>query len=191
VGRSLPYRNALLIGALMSAAAIPAFAEGTTALIYGDGFSYQVTSPAGWVLDTESGAADGLKPVFYPTGRTWANAPAVIYVHSIEREHDAKLDAVIASETDNFRHVAGGHPMVRVAPAVELESGAQVPIRLFSGDRFGNHEAVAYLDGPNVVGLVVLAAHQQADFNAALPAFRALVKSWRLVKSEATEAVAP
>ena len=191
MGRSLPYRNALFIGALMCAAAIPAFAEGTTALIYGDGFSYQVTSPVGWVLDTESGAADGLKPVFYPAGRTWANAPAVIYVHSIEREHDAKLDAVIASEADNFRHVAGGHPLVRVAPAVELESGAQVPIRLFSGDRFGNHEAVAYLDGPDVVGLVVLAAHQQSDFNAALPAFRALVRSWRLVTAEEKQAVNP
>jgi len=191
VGRSLPFRTALLIGALIPAAAIPAFAEGTTAIIYGDGFAYQVTSPAGWVLDTESGAADGLKPVFYPQGRTWANAPAVIYVHSMEREPDAKLDEVIASETENFKHEAGGHPLVRVAPAVELESGAHVPVRLFSGDRFGNHEAVAYVDAPNTVGLVVLTAHQQSDFDAALPAFRALVRSWRVTAPEQKAAVSP
>jgi len=164
VGRSLPFRTALLIGALIPAAAIPAFAEGTTAIIYGDGFAYQVTSPAGWVLDTESGAADGLKPVFYPQGRTWANAPAVIYVHSMEREPDAKLDEVIASETENFKHEAGGHPLVRVAPAVELESGAHVP---------------------------VLTAHQQSDFDAALPAFRALVRSWRVTAPEQKAAVSP
>ena len=161
--------------------------DGATGLVYGDGFSYQVTAPAGWVLDTEAGVADGLSAVFYPAGRTWTNAEAVMYVHSMERPAGATLEQVIAGEAASFMHASGGHPAVRAVGAVALESGIHAPVRLFSGDRYGNHEAIAYVETPTVIGLVVLSAHQQPAFDAALPAFRALVRSWQYAGSGGPE----
>jgi hypothetical protein len=150
-------------------------------LIYGEGFSFLVAPPEGWVLDNRAGVDQGLQAVFYPEGKSWKNSPAVMYVNTGQRTQGETLDQFIAGEIADFKKECGPNASVEPRPALALEAGATAPVRWFTGDRWGNREAVAYIDAPNVFVLIVLTARKQADFEAALPAFRSLVASWHFV----------
>jgi hypothetical protein len=54
----------------------------------------------------------------------------------------------------------------------------------FSGDQFRNTEAVAYIDSPKAVVMLVLTSRDNGGFENTYPAFVALVKSYRFFTSD-------
>ena len=150
-------------------------------LVYGERFSYLLAPPHGWVLDTDAGVSDGLVAVFYPEGQSWARASAVMYVSSSKHGENQTLVGYMAEEAQEYRVKAGEAARIREAPALALASRGSAPVRLFSGDPRGSHDAVAYLEAPGSFVLIALNARGASEFDAALPAFRALVGSWQLV----------
>ena len=166
---------------LLCAATARSETDRSPGLIYGDGYSFLVTPPPGWILDAHAGAEQGLSAVFYPEGATWAKATTVMYVNTADRPPGVKLDDFIATNARDFTRAAGPAARVSALPALAVASGTAVPVQSFSGDRKGNREAVAYIESPDVVVLVVLTSRKSTDFEAALPAFRSLVASWEHV----------
>lgn len=152
-----------------------------TGLVYGKDYAFAVTAPAGWVLDTESGIQQGLHAVFYPTGSSWKDGKAVMYVNAAARPDT--LEKFVEGDVANFRK---GSPRLKVTdeetPA--LEGKQRVVAKRFVEDQLGNYEAVAYVEESKVVVILVLSARTQAEFDAALPAFRKLVSSYRFVSDK-------
>jgi len=179
--RSIPRGALVLLTIIALGGPARAVGERAPGLVYGNGFTFLVSPPPGWVLDNRSGVGQGLYAVFYPHGQTWEKASAVMYVNSAERKAGMTLEGYIAKETGEFNRQVGGRVRVRALPSLAISSGAKVPVRTFSGDRWGNHEAVAYVESPGAFIVLALTARKQADFEAALPAFRTLVSSWRFV----------
>jgi hypothetical protein len=171
----------LILLLLLSARGAEAAISHDPGLVYGEGFSYLLAPPRGWVLDTDAGASDGLVAVFYPEGQSWARASAVMYVSSSKHGVDRTLAGYMAEEAQQYREKAGERARIREAPALTLASRGSAPVRLFSGDPRGSQDAVAYLEAPGSFVLIALNAHGPSEFDAALPAFRALVASWQLI----------
>ena len=54
-------------------------------------------------------------------------------------------------------------------------------VRFLTGDRWGNHESVAYLAEANVFVIFVLTSRSGAEYGESFPTFKALVKSYEFV----------
>lgn len=152
-----------------------------TGLVYGKDYAFAVTAPAGWFFDSESGIQQGLHAVFYPAGSSWKESQAVMYVNAAAKTDT--LEKFVEGDVANFRK---GSPRLKVtdeeSPAV---AGRQrVVAKRFVEDQLGNFEAVAYVEESKVVVMLVLSARTQDEFDAALPAFRKLVSSYRFISDK-------
>ena len=61
--------------------------------------------------------------------------------------------------------------------------GRKAILKEFSGDHFGNHEAVAYMDEKDVFVSVTLSAKTSQQYKAAISSFKSLVTSYQYVGS--------
>lgn len=151
---------------------------GGSGIVYGDDHAFVVGAPEGWVLDNAAGASRGLHAVFYPLGGSWAASPVVMYVNTANKEAEG-LTGPEGLMTIDLARLKAESPDVRVEDVAGLttEDGRAALVRRFSGDNHGNFEAVAYIDVPKVVIMVVLSSRSRSLFESSLPAFEKLVHS--------------
>lgn len=65
---------------------------GQSAILFGSNFSYSVSEPKGWVLDSQAGKSQDLSVVFYKRGQDWQNGDAVVYININSRRPDVSLE---------------------------------------------------------------------------------------------------
>jgi hypothetical protein len=151
--------------------------SGAAGIVYGEGHAFCVAAPHRWVLDNHSGADQGLHAVFYPVGSSWADAPAVMYATAANRRAGESLDEFIAGDLAEYKNKSPNAIMAAAAP-IETSDKKQAVIRHFTGDAWGNKEAVAYIQEDTVFVIITLTARTAASYESALPAFTELVKSY-------------
>jgi hypothetical protein len=77
-------------------------------IVYGPKAAFQITAPAGWVIDNKAGADDGLPCVLYLKGATWQTAEPLMYGKIASTEYDdheafaAKAIAEMKKERGGF-----------------------------------------------------------------------------------------
>ena len=170
---------ALLAG---SAFALPAQQGlGASGIIYGPDHMFSVTAPPGWVLDNQAGRGQGLYAVFYRAGESWRSGEAVMYVNTSK----SGVDSVMRQDSLRFMN---RYPGLRVTARAAIRTNDSVTalVRQFVGDSSGNVEAVAYVPAAAMTPMIVLTARTQQAFESALPAFVALVKSYRFISAHVT-----
>lgn len=157
--------------------------EDGTGIIYGPDHAFAVTAPSGWVLDNKSGVAQGLWAVFYPVGSSWKDSKVVMYINTASKSGDSTLDGLIADDLERQRKESPG---VHVTPGepIELQDGTKAKVNHWSGDRWGNHESVAYIEAPTVWVMVVLSSRDEKAYKAALPAFSSLTRTYKFLTSK-------
>jgi hypothetical protein len=155
-------------------------------LVYGASYALLVSAPQDWVLDTKSGSAEGLQAVFYPEGRSWQDAPAVLYVKAAPRTAKDDLEAFIARDLGRLQARSPDVTM-QPGPALETADRKKVEVRHFSADRWGDSQAIAYIREKTVVVMVVLAARTPRSYESALPAFAEVVQSYKLMDEDVHE----
>jgi hypothetical protein len=173
-----------ILALMLSTFLVPTFAliqERGTGLCYGKDHAYFLTAPSGWILDTESGASQGIFATFYPKGSDW-DGPVVMYSNAAGRE-GLSPEAAVNRDVQSLRDKS---PKLKVSDAEALETKDKKPVlvRYFTGDNHGNYEAAAYVMEKNIVANLVLTARNQAQFDSALPAFRNLVTSYRFLSDD-------
>jgi len=157
--------------------------EGNTGIMYGDDHAFFINEPEGWVLDNKSGASQGLYAVFYPRDESWREAVAVMYVNTAKREASKTFSRFIEDDIARFKQ---DNPNIRVdkAPTITTSDGRKAIVRYFTGDQWGNSEAVAYIEEETIFVLIVLTSQTKEAFESAKPAFRKLVKSYSFWTTE-------
>lgn len=154
---------------------------GSSGILYGKDHVYELTAPAGWVLDNRAGVGQGLHAVFYPEGEAWGQSRAAMYTSTGRLEPGQSLAAFIEHELEGFSAGAGGEVRVEVGSPIAAASGARAEVRHLSGDRWGNRESIAYLDSAPVVAMVVLTSRDPSAYRAARAAFEELASSYRFL----------
>ena len=144
-------------------------------LLYGPHYFYGLTSPTGWVLDNSAGVEQGLDAVFYQEGESWASATTIMYPQVWQKE-GKQLSEIVAEDIERYR---ASFPSLQVsdAPAIEREKGQEAAVKHFAGGARNQFEAIAYLDEPQVVIMVVYQAPTREAFEKAYPSFAELVRS--------------
>jgi hypothetical protein len=157
----------------------PALAQNTTGIIYGKNHAFSLTAPEGWILDNHSGAPQGLHAVFYEVGQTWKGAATVMYANtaSLELPEHNSLAQLINYDVENFKKNYSGI-VITDAPDIAIKDNVIAKVKHMSGDAFGNYEAIAYIDAGKTGIMIVFSSRTKETFDAALPAFDELVKSF-------------
>jgi hypothetical protein len=168
---------AVLVATTCAAAPAEEAKESIGGIVYGEDHAFVVDAPEGWVLDNKSGVGQGLYAVFYPKGESWENATAVMYVNTAKREESDTVATLIEYDTAQFKR---GNPDVSVEKAARITTSddKEAEVRYFTGDQWGNSEAVAYIEEETIFVLIVLTSRTKEAFESAKPAFGDLVKSY-------------
>jgi len=151
--------------------------ENGKGLAFGKNHSYLIQAPKGWMLDTESATGQGLFAVFYPKGSSWADGDSVMYTNA------AALDGRTAEEAmdkdaDGLRK---NSPDIKVTDGgtVATADGKTATIKYFTGDKYGNYEAAAYVPEKLVMVNIVLTARSKKAYEESLQPFKDLVASYQ------------
>lgn len=155
-------------------------------IVYGAGHAFFIQAPRGWVLDNTRGVDQGLHAVFYPEGQSWTGADVVMYVNTAAREDDQTLGDFIEWELARSRERSPGLVATPGTPVV-TEDGRPTTVRHLTGDRWENHEAIAYLDEEAVFVMFVLSAKSKTLYDRSYDAFESLIGSYDFI----TEHVVP
>jgi hypothetical protein len=156
--------------------------DNRTGLMYGPGHAYMFDAPEGWVLDNEIGRSRGLFAVFYPAGETWGDTEAFMYVNTVGPGEGDTASVAVAARNDSMKFVADNPGItITVGDPITLPDGRQAIVRYFTGDRFGNYEAAAYVPEKKITPIFILSSRTVNAFERALPAFRELVRSYKWV----------
>lgn len=158
-------------------------------IVYGADHAFSLKAPKGWVLDNESGVDQGVHAAFYPKGGTWAESTIIAYARARPKTEKIATadDAAKAVVADFHANGSPGYKAKRVK-TFKADSGREAVIYHFSGDEFGNSEAVAYFVEEKTVNFVVINSRDAKVFADSLEAFDALAKSYRFMGDEPLEA---
>jgi mannitol/fructose-specific phosphotransferase system IIA component len=150
---------------------------GAGVITYAQGGAFMVAAPPGWVTDRETGQKLGVCCVFYPAGSTWDDAETIMYTEIVEKnEQHANLKAFMAFDIEQFRM---NNPELIFEDGDSVHWGAKTAVvRFFHGINKGSSEAVAYIDEPKIIAVLVMSAKSQKALDNSLPLFRNFVRSY-------------
>jgi hypothetical protein len=154
-----------------------------TALVTGKGYRFLLDAPKGWVLDNQGGASRGLTTVFYPSGQSFKDAPAILYANVAPRTAGERLGDFVDREIARARQRSPGL-QVESHKDIQTKDGHAAVIRAVAGDVHGNREALAFVEEKEAFVILVLSARTKESFEASLPAFTALVRSYSTVGAD-------
>ena len=129
---------------LISLAANASITEGGRGMLFGADHAFAVTAKSGWVLDNQSGASQGLHMVFYPKGETWSDSVVIVYGRAIPTTEAASVKSQVEHTVNDFQKSGSPNYSSEVQTPLALSNGQKAELYLFSGDQWGNYEAVAY-----------------------------------------------
>jgi hypothetical protein len=159
---------------------LTAFADTQRYAVVGNEVIFALAEPSGWKMDTNSEKNNNLPVVFYPSDQTWENAPAVIYANSAIVDCNISLEKFISNELTDLK---SNNPKIIIKDGgIMTVDGKKVIIKLYTGDKYGNSEAVAYIDNKDGAYIsITLTSRTHELFDKDLPAFKELVSSYQLV----------
>ena len=165
--------------ALSLAPASALITESGGGIIYGETYAFNLNAPKGWMFDNESGVQQGLYCVLYPKGSTWQDSPVIAYARARERTATVQTaDDAAKAAVDDFH--ARGNPKYegKRVKTIKTKNGVEGVVYHFSGDRFGNYEAMVYFVEAKTINVVVLNSRNRQAFEDALPAFDEIAQSY-------------
>jgi hypothetical protein len=164
--------------------AADASANGSCGLVYGKGHAFFVCAPKGWVLDNGILNDDGIYAAFYPESSSWAKAKeegTVMYVNTAKKgksnEDVASLMKSDAADTKANAPKAEIHE----AEALKTKKDAAARVQQFTPGSYDRFEAVAYIDSPEVIVMIVMTSKDSKTFKRDYPAFKELVGSYEFM----------
>lgn len=149
--------------------------EPECAIVYGSKWAFLFATPNGWSVVCPVNDPSGINVALWPGGTSWENAPGVMYV-TVSHKGDFSLAQFAADDLARFRKQS---PKLRVhvAQPILRRDKTQALVRELTGDEYGNHEVVAYVDAKTVYLTVVLTSRMVKEYVRFRPVFREFVSS--------------
>lgn len=155
-----------------------AFAQETFkgGIVYGPKAAFKIDAPAGWVLDNQAGADQGLPCVLYPKDSSWADAKTVIYAKIASTEYE-DVDKFVAMAIKEMKKTHG-------TPKEKIESGKTGDGKRFfineypASKTYSQWERIAYVQLPKAVAYIVLSSRDEANYRKDSRALSEVLKTF-------------
>ncbi len=149
--------------------------------VRGEGYSFFLDAPAGWVLDKSMASDAEADAVLYPQGTTYQNAPSVLYVSvAVKGDGFKDLKDLLGQDEDSARQQ---NPKFHVQNGVVLQTRLKksASLYLFLGFKDGTAQAVAYVEEADVVVAFTLSSSNEQILREDLPALQETVDSYEFI----------
>jgi hypothetical protein len=169
-------KNRLLsIFALIVFSITPSIASANCNLLYGDYWAFVFSTPANWSSLCRAEKKYGMALAIWPTGSSFEQAPAVMYV-SVNQKEGKSLTEFNKWSLETFRKAK---PQIVFKP-LTFEAKSKLNAMHFSatGGPEGNFDRIAYIEGPSAYFMMILSAQSAEALDSALPAYRELFESF-------------
>jgi hypothetical protein len=169
-----------------TASSSPLTEEGNCGIVYGEGHAFRVCAPKGWVLDNTILNEEGIYAVFYPKGRTWSEAKdnrTFMYINTARKgaEHPTAA-ALMKTDAEDTRQKA---PAAAISEQQRIHTkNGDARVQTFQHGEFDRFEAVAYLDSPKIIVMIVTTSKDAQSFGRDYSAFEELVKSYEFLSTD-------
>ncbi|KAF0205774.1 MAG: hypothetical protein FD173_719 [Gallionellaceae bacterium] len=151
-----------------------------TAHGYGSDHVFSLKAPTGWIVDTESGAQSRIGLVFYPVGKAWGNSETRMYAQAVPKSANIQTIDQLVKFTLSDLHTHGSpNSKAKSVASHQLSDDRIAKVVFYSGDQWGNFEAVGYIDEQDAINIFVLNARNRDAFDAALPVFYEILESYK------------
>jgi len=156
-----------------------AIQEGGRGLLFGDNHAFSVKAKSGWVLDNQSGVSQGLHMVFYPKNSSWAKSKVIIYGRSVSTSIVPTINDQVKKTIKEFVSNGSENFKATEKSIISLKNNIKARIYLYTGDKFGNYEAVAYVKEFDSINFIVFNARDKETFDNYLDDFYQIIDSYR------------
>jgi hypothetical protein len=165
---------------LLPSMALAEITEEGGGILFGDDHAFSFQAPPGWVLDSESGAKQGLHAVFYRVGQTWEQATTIAYARAATKDEVIRdIPSLVRFNVDRFHQSGSPNYEAKFVKTIPIPEGnRKAHIYYFEGDSWGNYEAAGYVEETKTINFVILSSKTKESFKAALPSFEALITSY-------------
>jgi len=168
--------KAILVSLLVAFASQLPAAEVAYAIVHGPKAAFNISAPAGWVIDNEAGASDGLPCVLFQKGKSWSSADPLMYAKIASASHENAEDfakkAISESKKDR------GDFQVKRVESGKTKGGEAYFINEYAPNAdYPRMERVAYVQLPNAVAYIVYSGDNDKAFRSQQSALKQLVSS--------------
>lgn len=143
--------------------------------IHGNGFSFLITEPDGWVIDVES-AAQIANFVMHEQGTTWRQATVMVFGRLMEKEKNENLQSFMKLDVDQFEENCPGFEVKDVPLNIPSEPKFLAKAYNCPGAR---REVTAFAEVDNLFAVFILTAKKKELIDKSLPAFSQMLSSFR------------
>lgn len=164
---------------LISLTANASITEGGRGMLFGADHAFAVTAKAGWILDNQSGVSQGLHMAFYPKGETWSDSAVIVYGRAIPITETTSVKSQVEHTVSDFRKNGSPNYSSEVQAPITLNNGQKAEIYHFSGDQWGNYEAVAYFLETDTINFLVFNSRTKETFEKYIGDFHQIVSSYQ------------
>lgn len=158
-------------------------------IVYGKNWAFLFATPKNWNVACPVNDPSGVVVALWPEGMPWADAPGVMYV-TVSEKDGFSLEQFAEDELARFRKQSP-KLQAQVAESILLPNKTQALVRELTGDQYGNHEAIAYVNARTVYLIAVLSSRTEKDLKRFRPAFDEFISSISPMKIEFQDAAAP
>jgi hypothetical protein len=143
--------------------------------------SFLLDAPHEWILDGKSGLGQKFCIVGYPQGADWENSVAVFYTNKLSKSLANRSKTLIDHVQGDVAQFKKEYPRIQVdeAKSIKTKDGKTAVVRHFQLAAPPMYEAVAYVEQPTHVLVMVLTSKTRDDFEASLNSFEEIVHSYR------------
>lgn len=178
----------LLVVVVFAQTSLALIQEGGLGIVYGSNYTFSLKAPKGWMLDTVSAVEQGLHAVFYPVGSSWQDSAVVAYARSRPRtEEMSSVEDVVKDLVATFHRKGSPDYVAKKHKTITADSGKKGEMYMFSGDKWGNSEAVVYFLEDKTINFVVFNSRTAADFEKFLGSFEELASSYIYIGAKPLE----
>ena len=145
-------------------------------IVYGPKAAFNISAPAGWVLDNSAGAEQGLPCVLYPKDSSWSDAKTIMYAKIASTQFE-DVDAFVATAIKEMKKTHGT-PKQKVASG-KTGDGKPYFINEYPASKtYSQWERVAYVQLPKAVAYIVLSSRDEASYRKDAPALTEALKTF-------------
>lgn len=161
--------------------------EGGEGMLFGNNHAFKITATTGWVLDNQNAVSQGIHMAFYPKHKTWANSPVIMYGRSISTSQMPNIKSQVDQTVRDFHKNNSPNYKAEKRGLVSLFEDKKAEIYYFSGDQWGNYEAVAYVQEKDTINYLVFNSREKKSFDKYIGDFYKIVSSYRNVYTPPSE----
>ena len=151
----------------------------------GSGFSYVMSTPAGWESIPGKAKEQGLRMIIVPQGSSWESSQTVLYSGVTDLDGSQGETVYDIIDRDLEMYVLSDPDLIaNDKERIDVDRGrTSAHILKVQSPKAGTYEAIAYVPEPGRVPYIVMSSIDEAAFMRDYPAFVELVKSFKYYDS--------